>query len=376
MNQRKQKAESMMETVGHCSQFEHNKFKVRSQTNPDNFYIVSKTEQGLRCECKDHNCRKADCKHIKIVLEIIKKNQCYRNNTFRIMERSKLTLCKYCDSGKIKKSGTRKTKTGNIQRYACLDCKKRFTTNFGFEKMRYDTRTITQVIQMYYQGMSVRDIECNFEMLGIDVDHSSIYHWICKYSTMVSKYLNDIVPRTNDRTMVRADEVWIKVNGEQKYLFASMDDDSRYWLASDMAETKFQHNADKLLELTKEKIGKSPSHFVTDGLPAYMKSSKKVFGKDTNHIRHIHLKGKRSKDNNNKMERLNGEIRDREKVFRGLKKIDTPIIDGIKTYYNFTKKHGSLKGKTPSEQAMIKVEGKNKWITLIQNASLYKENSI
>ena len=107
-----------------------------------------------------------------------------------------------------------------------------------------------------------------------------------------------------------------------------------------------------------------------------MKSSKKVFGKDTNHIRHIHLKGKRSKDNNNKMERLNGEIRDREKVFRGLKKIDTPIIDGIKTYYNFTKKHGSLKGKTPSEQAMIKVEGKNKWITLIQNASLYKENSI
>ena len=212
-------------------------------------------------------------------------------------------------------------------------------------------------------------------MMGVDVDHSSIYDWICKYSTTVSKYLNDIVPRTNERTMVRADEVWIKVNGKQKYLFASMDDDSRYWLASDMAETKFQHNADKLLELTKEKIGKSPTHFVTDGLPTYMKSSKKVFGKKTNHIRHIHIAGKRDRDNNNKMERLNGEIRDREKVFRGLKKIDTPLIDGMKTYYNFTKKHGSLKGKTPAEQAMIKVDGKNKWITLIQNASLYKENS-
>ena len=169
---------------------------------------------------------------------------------------------------------------------------------------------------------------CNFELLGIDVDHSSIYDWICKYSEMVSKYLNDIVPRTNNRTMVRADEVWIKVNGEQKYLFASMDDDTRYWLASDMAHTKFQHNADTLLELTKEKIGKNPTHFVTDGLKAYMKSSKKVFGKGTNHIRHIHLKGKRSKDNNNKMERLNGEIRDREKVFRGLKRFDTPLIDG------------------------------------------------
>ena len=63
MNPRKQKAKQMMETKGHCSQFESDKFRVRSQTNPDNYYIVSKTENGLKCQCKDHNCRKADCKH-------------------------------------------------------------------------------------------------------------------------------------------------------------------------------------------------------------------------------------------------------------------------------------------------------------------------
>jgi hypothetical protein len=78
--------------------------------------------------------------------------------------------------------------------------------------------------------------------------------------------------------------------------------------------------------------------------------------------------------NNNKMERLNGEIRDREKVFRGLKKKDTPIFDGIKAYYNFTKKHGASKGKTPAESAMIKVDGLNRWKTIIQNASLYRQN--
>ena len=104
-----------------------------------------------------------------------------------------------------------------------------------------------------------------------------------------------------------------------------------------------------------------------------MKSSKKVFGKETNHVRHIHLKGDM---NSNKMERLNGEIRYREKVFRGLKKMDTPILEGMKAYYNFTKKHGSLKGQTPAEAAKITVDGKNKWKTIIQNALLYKENSI
>ena len=71
-------------------------------------------------------------------------------------------------------------------------------------------------------------------------------------------------------------------------------------------------------------------------------------GRKTNHVRHIHLAGKRDRDNNNKMERLNGEIRDREKVFRGLKKMDAGILDGMRVCYNFTKKHGALKGKTPA----------------------------
>ena len=90
-------------------------------------------------------------------------------------------------------------------------------------------------------------------------------------------------------------------------------------------------------------------------------------------FRHIHLKGDM---NNNKMERLNGEIRDREKVFGGLKKMNTLIIEGMRVYYNFTKKHGSLKGKTPAQEALIEIDGFNKWKTIIQNASLHKENSI
>ncbi len=84
-----------------------------------------------------------------------------------------------------------------------------------------------------------------------------------------------------------------------------MDDDTRYRPASDVT-TKFRHNADTLLHLTKLQAGRSPRNFITDGLPAYIKSSKKVFGSKTSHVRHIHLKGDR---NNNKMERLNGEMR-------------------------------------------------------------------
>jgi hypothetical protein len=84
------------------------------------------------------------------------------------------------------------------------------------------------------------------------------------------------------------------------------------------------------------------------------------------HINAIKLDGDM---NNNKMERINGEIRDREKVMRGLKSTDTPIIAGYQIFHNYMKPHEALKGKTPAEACGIKVEGNNKWITLIQNAS-------
>ena len=52
--------------------------------------------------------------------------------------------------------------------------------------------------------------------------------------------------------------------------------------------------------------------------------------------------------NNNKMERMNGEIRDREKVMRSLKKPDTPILTGYQVFHNYVRSHMALEGKTPA----------------------------
>ena len=68
------------------------------------------------------------------------------------------------------------------------------------------------------------------------------------------------------------------------------------------------------------------------------------------------------------MERMNGEIRDRERVMRTLEKSDTPILSGIQLFHNYIRPHQALNGKTPAEAAGIVVEGENKWLTIIQNA--------
>ena len=72
--------------------------------------------------------------------------------------------------------------------------------------------------------------------------------------------------------------------------------------------------------------------------------------------------GYRAHHNNNKMERFNGEVRDREKVMRGLERQDTKILTGYQIIHNYIRQLQGLKGKTPAEASGIKVEGKNKCI--------------
>jgi hypothetical protein len=68
------------------------------------------------------------------------------------------------------------------------------------------------------------------------------------------------------------------------------------------------------------------------------------------------------------MERFNGEIRDREKIVRGIKNPNSPLLEGYQIYHNYIRPHMALKGKTPAEVAGIQVKGENKWLTIIQNA--------
>ena len=127
------------------------------------------------------------------------------------------------------------------------------------------------------------------------------------------------------------------------------------------ANTKDRHDAKNLFHEAKVIAGKRPNTLITDGLPAYHDAFNKEFYTNkkpqSKHINAIKLDGDM---NNNKMERSNGEVRDREKVMRGLKSTDTPILDGYQIYHNYVRPHEGLKGKTPAEACGIKVEGDNK----------------
>ena len=82
-------------------------------------------------------------------------------------------------------------------------------------------------------------------------------------------------------------------------------------------------------------MGKKPKTLITDGLSP-TQDAKKNSTPTQNISRKITLKG--AVHNNNKMERMNGEIRDREKTMRGLKRKDTAILKVI-SYSTITYDH-------------------------------------
>jgi putative transposase len=203
-------------------------------------------------------------------------------------------------------------------------------------------------------------------LLGVEVSHQTVYNWIRKYVRLMKDYAEKIVPNVSDTW--RADEIYLKVKGNMKYLFSMMDDETRFWIAQEVGETKDKHDARQLFIRARRLMAKQPKNIITDGLQTYSVASNCIFPKAT-HTRHIRMQGDR---NNNKMERMNGEIRDREKTMRGLKKKRTPILQGYQLYHNFIREHDALGNKTPAEACGITIEGKDKWKTLIQNASSKK----
>jgi putative transposase len=362
---RRMKGQQIAEHEGEVSRIDADTYKVHSQTS-DSWYSVIRSGPEWFCACPDFTHRQIKCKHIFAVeLSVALRNRIEQS---RVIEPLDVQSCLYCYSKNIVRRGILHNKSGDIQRFGCKDCGKRFVRNLGFEHLKASPQMVTGALQLYFSGESLRNTAKFLKLQGVKVSHQTIHNWITKYVGLMEKYLDQITPNLSDTW--RADELYIQVKGDMKYLFAMMDNDTRFWIAQQVADNKGTSDVRPLLHEAQEVAGKKPETFITDGAAnfhnAYNKEFRTMKGPRTQHIAHIRLQGDM---NNNKMESFNGELRDREKVMRSLKTVDSPILKGMQIYHNYFRPHMGLNGLTPAEAAGIKIEGVNPWITMIQNAT-------
>jgi transposase-like protein len=351
---------------GQIARLDDTTYQVNSQSGHGQYTVV-KGSRDWRCSCPDHIYREVKCKHIWAVDFSLRLREKVKENL--VLEPVAINACIFCKSSSIIRDGLRHNKSGDIQVFNCKSCNRYFTVNIGFEKMKHNPQGITTAMQLYFSGESLRNTARSLQLMGVQVSHMTIYNWIAKYTALMKKYLDQITPKVSDTW--RADELYMKFHGNMKYVFAMMDDETRFWIAQEVADTKDKHDARHLFQMAKERAGKRPHILITDGLRSYHDAwvkeySTKKLSDSTVHIRQITLAGQH---NNNKMERMNGEIRDREKVTRNLKTENSPILTGLQIFHNYVRPHMGLDGKTPAEAAGIEIKGKNKWVTIIQNAS-------
>ena len=87
--------------------------------------------------------------------------------------------------------------------------------------MKHNPQAITTAMQLYFSGESLGNTQKSLGLLGVEVSHKTIYMWIKKYIGLMEQYIEKLKPKVSDTW--RAYELWVKIKGDIKDVFAIMD---------------------------------------------------------------------------------------------------------------------------------------------------------
>lgn len=348
-------------------------FAVPSQTSADMIYEVRMIESVWVCACPDFENRADEieaCKHIHAVRFWVASNTYIQNKPKPKVFADDAVQCARCGSIRVVKFGHSDGK----QIFKCRDCRRKFREGL-IKKTQYSPETITLTLDLYFSGMSLRKIARTLnDHFDMEIGNATVYRWINRYIPMISEYVNTLVPQLSDTWA--ADELFVKMKGGVTYkgntgmafLWNVMDKKTRFLLASKLSERRDKDGAiGAFTQAAQNAHGQTPLMINTDALRAYREGITQTFG-DAEPPAHISKCGiVKPHANNNRIERLNGTLRERVKVQRGWKTMKTPLAEGQRIQYNFVKPHKSLEGQTPAQMAGVGVNG-NKWMELLKEA--------
>ncbi len=262
-------------------------------------------------------------------------------------------ICKYCQSLNVIKYGKYK----DVQRYFCKDCKRKFAGIDTIPKMQYPTDQVSDVLNMYYEGMSLNEIRRNLiQQNNSYISDVTALNWVRRFSKPVIIEANKYKPDVGNVWV--ADETVIELDGKNIWLWDIIDTKTRFLIATHMSYGRTTKDAQALMKQAYDRTGKIPRVIYTDKLQAYLDGIELTFGADTQHKQGSPFDVEHKA---NYIERFHGTIKSRTKVMRGLHTPESArlFLDGWLVHYNFFRPHMSLKDRTPASVAGIKFPFRN-----------------
>ena len=262
-------------------------------------------------------------------------------------------VCKHCGGHNVIRYG----KYNGQQRFWCKDCKRKFADNDALPDMQTPVEQIGTAIGMFYEGQSLNSItRLLTQIYGSYPSDSTVYGWVSRFTKRAVKELKGYKPDVGSVWV--ADETVLKMDGKNVWFWDIIDSKTRFLIATHISRTRTTKGSQMLMKKAYDTTGKIPRVIYTDKLQAYLDGIELTFGADTKHRQGSPFD---VENNTNLIERFHGTLKQRTKVMRGLKDIDTAKLftQGWLPYYNYLRPHESLRGKTPAQVAGVKYPYRN-----------------
>ncbi len=271
--------------------------------------------------------------------------------------------CPNNDSGRIIKIGFQAGK----QRYRCKTCGKKFREPDAFQQRRhFPIQQVGAALQGYFDGQSYREAARSIgRTFRTDPpDEASVFRWVQGYSRGAAEEMRKHKVPTGKEWV--ADEMEVKVGKNKYWLWNVQDKRSRYLLATHLTPKRDTRAGEIVMRKAKEAAANTPEVIRTDKLTSYTPAIKKVFPK----TEHLKSEGLRAEINNNLSERMQGTIRERDKVLRSMKTRETGqnYLDGWAVDFNWFRPHMGVGEKTPAQAAGMIVPFKD-WRDVAQKVT-------
>ena len=344
---------------------EDGSFSVPSQRTHGNSYEVRLLGQTWACTCPDFQYRQVEaCKHIYAVRLQIAAKTYLRDEPKPKVFADDAIPCDRCGSIRVIHYG----RYGSKAVFYCKDCKHKFRES-SMVKTKFSPELITMTLDLYFSGLSLRKIVRHLkDHFEIKTGSTTIYDWITKYVPMIAEYANAQCPEISREW--HADELFVKVRGGTHkgtgfgMVWNIMDRETRFLIVSKLTKDRSAVDTTSAFEEASANAhGIKPDTVFTDSLRHYNIAIKTTFP-DAKRVQNC---GISKRENNNRIERMNGTLRERVKVQGGWKTAKTPLAEGNRIQYNFVKPHMALDGKTPAQAAGLQARG---WKELLELALL------
>jgi putative transposase len=181
----------------------------------------------------------------------------------------------------------------------------------SYQRHRFPSEIISHAVWLYHRFcLSFREVEELLAERGISVTYETVRQWCQKFGPGYARKLKKRQGRLGDAWYL--DEVFIKIQGQQRYLWRAVDQDGDT-IDILVQSRRNQRAAERFFRRLLKGQGGEPRWLVTDKLRSYAAAHRTIMP-SVNHLNHVYV--------NNRAEVSHEPTRQRERAMRGFRSSD------------------------------------------------------